>query len=77
MTPQRASSWIATVLPVLERGGPVVALLTLIVGSLTIWYLLGVLDRAVTRNHVLVDKIIALQESHRQEVVRLAHCPPP
>ena len=77
MTPERASTWIGTLLPVVTQGGPILTLvLALLLGG-AVYYLLGVLDRAVTRNHVLVERIIALQDAHRAELVRLAHCPPP
>lgn len=76
MTPNGARGWLATLLPLAERAGPVLSVFLLALGAITVWYMLGLLDRAVSRNHALVDKIIALQDAHRAELVRLAHCPP-
>lgn len=75
-TPESAGRWLSTIMPVLERGGPVVALLALLIGGGTVWYLLGVLDRAVQRNHVLVERLLTEQERHRAELLRYVHCPP-
>lgn len=76
-TPERASTWLGLLLPLAQQGGPLLTLaLALLLGG-AVWYTLGALDRAVQRNHALVDKIILLQDSHRAELVRLAHCPPP
>jgi hypothetical protein len=74
--PERASGWIGTLLPLAREGGPILSLFLFIIGSATVWYLLGALDRAVVRNHVLVERLLTQQAEHRAEILRYVHCTP-
>lgn len=52
-----------TLLPLLERGGPVVSLALLVLGAITFYFLLGELHRqqAVTRE--LVERLVSCLQS--------------
>lgn len=76
-TPESTRGWLGVVLPLAERAGPVLSVFLLLLGTLTVWYMLGLLDRAVQRNHALTERLLTVQDAHRQELLRLVHCPPP
>lgn len=71
MTPERAQGWLGTLMPLFEKGGPVLALVLLCIGTATVWYLLGALDRAVSRNHLLVQQLQGCMKEQVELVLRL------
>ena len=61
--PERARGWIATLLPLAERAGPLLTLVIALIAGLTVWYLLGALaaNRAYTVG--VIEKLLACQEA--------------
>ena len=68
-SPERARGWLAMLLPLAERAGPVLTLVLAVIASLTVWYLLGALaaNRAYTVG--VIEKLLACQEA-RVELAR-------
>ena len=76
MSPDSAKGWLGTLYPLMERGGGVLALAFLLIGGSIVWFLIGALERSVTRNHALTERLLTQQELHRQEILRYVHCTP-
>ena len=74
ITPENTKGWFSSWLPVAERGGPILTLVLAMLLGGAVYYLLGVLDRAVQRNHALTERLLTLQDTHRQELLRYVHC---
>lgn len=58
MQPERARGWLDTILPLLREGGPIVSLVLLLLGGVTIWWLMHALDRSQTISLTLYNKLI-------------------
>ena len=64
MQPERARGWLNTILPVLREGGPIVSLVLLLIGGLSIWWLLGTYERARIINQQLYERLIVCTKEH-------------
>jgi len=64
MEPERARGWLNTILPVLREGGPVVSLVLLLIGSVSIWWLLGTYERARNINQQLYERLLTCTKEH-------------
>lgn len=73
-SPGEARGWLATLYPLMERGGGVLALAFLLIGASLVYFLLGALERSVQRNHALTERLLTLQDTHRAEMLRYVHC---
>lgn len=73
-SPDSARGWLATLYPLMERGGGVLALAFLLIGASMVWFLIGALERSVARNHALTERLLTMQDMHRQELLRYVHC---
>lgn len=69
--PNGARGWLATIMPLLREGGPVVALVLLCIGSALVWFMVGALERSVVRNHALVDQLQGCLKGQVELVLRL------
>jgi hypothetical protein len=77
MGPDDARHWYDALLPMAERGGPLLTLLLAVMFAGSLWWGLSLLRECVNRNHVLSERLITQQEKFHQDVLlRLAHCPP-
>ena len=56
--PARVQGAIAYIYPWLERGGPVVSLVLVVVVSIAIWFMHGMMQDALTRHRALIDTVI-------------------
>jgi hypothetical protein len=76
-SPESAKGWLSVVMPLLERGGPVVALLLLLVAALHAWYLTKELSRTRGNLLQLLSEVNACKAAQLHYVERYAacHCP--
>jgi hypothetical protein len=58
MQPERTRNWLSIVLPILREGGPIVSLRLLLIGTITVWWLIGALNRSQEISRVFYEKLI-------------------
>jgi hypothetical protein len=61
-SPERASGWINTLLPLAQQGGPLLTVFTLMVGTVIVYWLLGALDRQQTLTRELGERLLTCVE---------------
>ena len=77
-TPEGTTRWYAALLPIMEKGGPVLTLALIIGLIVSVWWLSGWLHTCVTHNRELTERLLTQQKELYAELrVQLAHCPPP
>jgi len=77
VTPEGARSWLQTLLPLAQQGGPIVSLLLAVVMTISLWWMGGWLRDCIEHNRVLGAQLVSQQEKYHTEILlRLAHCPP-
>jgi hypothetical protein len=69
MTPERTHGWLGVLLPVLERGGPVLSLLILCIGSLAIWWLLDDIRRLQGITRELAERLLTSEKTHAEQMI--------
>jgi hypothetical protein len=73
--PEQVSRWYQVILPMAERGGPLLTLLLALLFAASTWWGLGMLRECVNRNHVLGERLITQQEKFHQDLLlHLTHC---
>jgi hypothetical protein len=76
-SPEATSRWYQALLPMAQRGGPVLTLALLIALIISVWWLAGWMHVCVERNRALTDKLLTQQQALYQEMrLALAHCQP-
>lgn len=77
MTPDSTSRWYTALLPIVEKGGPVLSLALLLALCISMWFLTGWLHDCVNHNRGLSEKLLTQQAALYQEMrLALAHCQP-
>jgi hypothetical protein len=77
LTPDGARSWLQTLLPLAQQGGPIVSLLLAVVMCVSLWWMSGWLSACIERNREMSAQLVTQQEKfHTEILLRLAHCPP-
>jgi hypothetical protein len=69
VSPDSAKGWLATLLPLMREGGPVLSLLLALLLALLLWYGGGLLRECVERNRRLGDQLVTQQEKFHAEVL--------
>jgi hypothetical protein len=73
--PEQVSRWYQALLPIVEKGGPVLSLLLLVTLIVSLWWLTGWLRECVGMNRALTERLLAQQQSFTQEIrLALTHC---
>lgn len=57
--PESSSRWLGIIMPVLREGGPVVALVLLLVGTVSTWWLARALEQSRAVNVALYERLLA------------------
>lgn len=77
MGPEDVKHWYDFLLPVAEKGGPLLTLALAIILVLSTWYGLWALRECVVHNRALAAQMLSDQRVFRQDLLlALAHCPP-
>jgi hypothetical protein len=75
--PSQARHWYDALLPIAQRGGPVLTLALLIAMCLSTWWLTSWVHDCVDRNRQLTERLMTQQQALMQELrLSLAHCQP-
>lgn len=64
MTPPAPASWLHTLVALVERGGPVTLLITLVLGAVTIYGLVAEVRRLQGMNVQLYERLLGEQQAH-------------
>ena len=72
--PEQAKGWLAVALSLVERGGPVTLLITLVLGAVTSYGLVQEVKRVHEVNRALWQQLVDAQHA---QVELARHCPPP
>lgn len=67
--PERSSKWMAFLMPLAERGGPLLTIALAVMMALAVWYLLGVVAAQRQTTLELFHKLLACQDA-RVELAR-------
>lgn len=76
LTPQGPKGWLATVLALVERGGPVTLLITLILGAVSIYGLVGEVRRVQAMNVKLYERLLVEQQAQLALALQCQQLPP-
>jgi len=76
MNPESTTRWYDALLPIAQRGGPVLSLFLLVALIISVWWLVGWMHDCVNRNRELTEKLLSTQQAFYQELrIVLARCP--
>ena len=74
-SPEQARGWLATLLPVMQQGGPILSLLLAILLTGSLYWGLGVLRECVERNRALGAQLVTQQQAfHAEVLLHLRQC---
>ena len=74
LTPDNTRGWLGVLLPLLDKANRVTLLFVLVTATLMVWYLLGQLERARERNHLLGQWLLDAKAAH---LALALQCKPP
>jgi hypothetical protein len=70
--PARANKWLGLLLPLMERGGPILSLFLLLTMVVSGWYMMRELGRARAVNRELYERLLVATEARASLATR---CP--
>jgi hypothetical protein len=72
--PGRAKGYLAMVMPLLIQGGPIVSLVLLVLGGVTLWYMNGHIQHQYAGNKELLLLLLAEKERRVELALRVGQC---